>query len=205
MEVPKYMWKCQSPHGSGEVHIKVQKSTHNLKTPHRTGEILKCWILFFNFLNVFLMYLLCICCLFFAYFCVLFCLFFVIYFCLFSVYFSVFFLYFFCIFQHFLGAFSYFLALLPILICASCHKPRYWSTTDRYKATLLQGKQAQDTSLWFPYRFRAGRTVGKPRGHSLVQVPECGNEPNQSWESCTTIRQSGDQITQEKCYDFQEN
>ena len=37
-----------------------------------------------------------------------------------------------------------------------CHEPRYWSTTDQYKATLLQGKQAQDTSLWFPYRFRAG-------------------------------------------------
>ena len=39
----------------------------------------------------------------------------------------------------------------------------------------------------------------------LVQVPECGNKSNQAWESCTTIRQSGDQITQEKWYNFQEN
>ena len=29
----------------------------------------------------------------------------------------------------------------------SCHEPRYWSATDWYKATLLQGKQAQDASL----------------------------------------------------------
>ena len=67
-----------------------------------------------------------------------------------------------------------------------CHEPRYWSATDRYRATLLQGKQAQDASLWFPYRFRAGRTVGNSRGHSLVQSPECGNKFNQAWESCTT-------------------
>ena len=73
-----------------------------------------------------------------------------------------------------------------------CHELRYWSTMDQYKATLLQGKQAQDTFLWFPYRFRAGRTMGKSCGHCLVQVPECGNKPNQAWESCTTIRQSGD-------------
>ena len=67
-----------------------------------------------------------------------------------------------------------------------CHEPRYWSATDQYRATLLQGKQAQDVSLWFPYRFRAGRTTGNSRGHSLVQSPECGNEFNQAWESCTT-------------------
>ena len=88
---------------------------------------------------------------------------------------------------------------------ATYHEPRYWSATDQYKATLLQGKQAQDAPLWFPYRFRAGQTVGKSRGHCLVQVPECGNKSNQACESCTTIRQSGDQITQEKWYDFQEN
>ena len=87
----------------------------------------------------------------------------------------------------------------------SCHEPRYWSTTDWYKATLLQGKQAQDTSLWFPYSLGARRTTGKSRGHPLDQVPECGNEANQGWESYTTIRQSGDQITKEKWYDFQEN
>ena len=46
--------------------------------------------------------------------------------------------------------------------------------------------------------------MGNSRGHSLVQVPECGNEFNQAWESCTTTKQSGDQITQEKWYDFQE-
>ena len=73
-----------------------------------------------------------------------------------------------------------------------CHEPRYWSATDQYKATLLQGKQVQDVSLGFPYRFRAGRTVGNSRGHCLVQVPECGNKSNQAWESCTTIGQSGD-------------
>ena len=67
-----------------------------------------------------------------------------------------------------------------------CHKPRYWSTMDQYRATLLQRKQAQDASLWFPYRFRAGWTAGNSRGHSLVQSPECGNEFNQAWESCTT-------------------
>ena len=70
--------------------------------------------------------------------------------------------------------------------CFNCHEPRYWSTTDRYRATLLQGKQVQDASLWFPYKFRAGRTAGNSRGHSLVQSPECGNESNQAWESCTT-------------------
>ena len=57
----------------------------------------------------------------------------------------------------------------------------------------------------FPTGLGAGQTAGKTRGHSLVQVPEYGNEPNQAWESCTTIGQSGDQITQEKWYDFQEN
>ena len=67
-----------------------------------------------------------------------------------------------------------------------CHEPRYWSATDRYRATLLQGKQVQDASLWFPYRFRAERSAGNSRGHSLVQSPECGNEFNQAWESCTT-------------------
>ena len=67
-----------------------------------------------------------------------------------------------------------------------CHEPRYWSATDQYRATLLQGKQAQDASLWFPYRFRAGWTTGNSRSHSLVQSPECGNEFNQEWESCTT-------------------
>ena len=35
-------------------------------------------------------------------------------------------------------------------------------------------------------QIRAGRTVGNSRGHSLVQSPECGNEFNQAWESCTT-------------------
>ena len=67
----------------------------------------------------------------------------------------------------------------------SCHEPRYWFTMDRYKDTLLQGKQAQDASLWFPYRFRARRTAGNLHGHSLVQVPECGNEFKQAWENCT--------------------
>ena len=67
-----------------------------------------------------------------------------------------------------------------------CHEPRYWSATDRYRATLLQRKQVQDASLWFPYRVRAGRTAGNSCGHSLVQSPECGNEFNQAWESCTT-------------------
>ena len=38
-----------------------------------------------------------------------------------------------------------------------CHEPRYWSATDRYRATLLQGKQAQDASLCFPYRLGPGR------------------------------------------------
>ena len=32
-----------------------------------------------------------------------------------------------------------------------CHEPRYCSVMDRYKTTLSQGKQVQDTSLWFPY------------------------------------------------------
>ena len=68
----------------------------------------------------------------------------------------------------------------------TCHEPRYWSATDRYRVTLLQRKRAQDASLWFPYRFRAGRTTGISRGHSLVQSPECGNKFNQAWESCTT-------------------
>ena len=57
----------------------------------------------------------------------------------------------------------------------------------------------------FPTGLGAGQTMGISRGHSLVQVPECGNKPNQAWESCTTTRQSGDQITQEKWDDFQEN
>ena len=86
-----------------------------------------------------------------------------------------------------------------------CHKPRYWSATDRYRATLLQGKQAQDMSLWFPYRFMGGQTAGNSRGHSPVQSPKCGNEFNQAWESCTTTGWSGDHITQEKWYDFQGN
>ena len=67
-----------------------------------------------------------------------------------------------------------------------CHEPRYWSAMDQYKATLSQGKQAQDVSLWFPYRLRTGRTVGNSHGHSFVQTPECGNKFNQAWESCTT-------------------
>ena len=50
-----------------------------------------------------------------------------------------------------------------------------------------------------------GQTAGNSHGHSLVQVPECGNEFNQAWESCTTTGRSGDQINQEKWYDFQEN
>ena len=33
---------------------------------------------------------------------------------------------------------------------------------------------------------RAGRTAGNSRDHSLIQPPECGNEFNQAWESCTT-------------------
>ena len=69
-----------------------------------------------------------------------------------------------------------------------CHEPRYWSTMDRYRCTLLQGKQAQDASLWIPYRIRAGRTAGNSRSHSLVQPPQCGNVFNQAWESCTTTR-----------------
>ena len=85
-----------------------------------------------------------------------------------------------------------------------CHKPRYWSVTDWYKATLLQGKQVQDTSLWFPYQLRRRRTTGNSHSYSLVQVPECGNEFNQAWESCTTNRWSGDQITHAKWYNFQE-
>ena len=88
---------------------------------------------------------------------------------------------------------------------AMCHEPRYWSAMDWYRVTLLQRKRAQDTSLWFPYRFRAGRTAGNSHGHSLVQSPECGNEFNQAWESCTTTGWSGDHITQEKWYDFQGN
>ena len=40
----------------------------------------------------------------------------------------------------------------PRLDHAYCHEPRYWSAMDRYRATLLQGKQVQDVSLWFPYR-----------------------------------------------------
>ena len=75
----------------------------------------------------------------------------------------------------------------PAAVAATrCHEPRYWSATDQYRATLLQGKRVQDTSLWFPYKVRAGRTAGNSRGHSLVQSPECGNEFNQAWESCTT-------------------
>ena len=74
---------------------------------------------------------------------------------------------------------------------------------DRYKATVLQGKQVQDASLGFPYRLRPRQTMGNSHGHSLVQVPECGNEFNQAWESCTTIGQSGDRITHEKWYNFQ--
>ena len=61
-----------------------------------------------------------------------------------------------------------------------CHEPRYWSMTDQYNATLLQGKQVQDMSLWFPYQLRPGQTVGNSHGHSLVQVSECGNELYQS-------------------------
>ena len=34
---------------------------------------------------------------------------------------------------------------------------------------------------------------------------ECGNKFNQAWESCTTTGRSGDQMIQEKWYDFQEN
>ena len=76
-----------------------------------------------------------------------------------------------------------------------CHEPRYWSAMDWYKATLLQGKQAQDMSLGYPCRLRPRWTMGNSCGHSLVQFPECGNKSNQAWESCTTIRQSGDRIT----------
>ena len=57
---------------------------------------------------------------------------------------------------------------------------------------------------WFPYRLRAGRTAGNSRGHSFLQAPECGNEFNQAWESCTTTGWSGDHITQKKWHDFQE-
>ena len=91
-----------------------------------------------------------------------------------------------------------FLKLATLSVWVRCHKPRYWSTMDQYKATLLQEKQVQDTSLWFPYQLRPRQTTGNSRDHSLVQVPECGNKFNQAWESCTTIRRSGDQITQEK-------
>ena len=73
-----------------------------------------------------------------------------------------------------------------LLFSTMCHEPRYWSTMDQYKAILSQRKQVQDVSLWFPYRLRAGRTMGSSSGHSLVQSPECGNEFNQAWESCTT-------------------
>ena len=86
-------------------------------------------------------------------------------------------------------------SLTPLLVFSShiqCHEPRYWSATDQYKATLLQGKQAQDMPLWFPYQLRPRWAVGNSRGHSLVQVPECGKKSNQAWESCTTIRRSGD-------------
>ena len=76
---------------------------------------------------------------------------------------------------------------------------------DRYKATLLQGKQAQDASLGFPYWLRPGQTAGNSHGYSLVQIPECGNKFNQAWESGTTTGRSGDQITQEKWYNFQRN
>ena len=51
--------------------------------------------------------------------------------------------------------------LPPPLIDPGCHKPRYWSAMDRYRATLLQRKQVQDMSLWFPYRFRAGWTTDR--------------------------------------------
>ena len=85
----------------------------------------------------------------------------------------------------------------------SCHEPRYWPATDQYRSTLLQGKQVQDMSLWFPNWFKPGWTTGNSCSHPLVQVPECGNESNQAWESCTTIGRSGDQITYEKWYNFQ--
>ena len=48
-----------------------------------------------------------------------------------------------------------------IVSIGSCHEPRYWSAMDWYKDTLLQEKQVQDVSLWFPYRFRAGWTTEK--------------------------------------------
>ena len=78
--------------------------------------------------------------------------------------------------------------ILDKCIYGRCHEPRYWSATDRYRVTLSQRKRARDVSLRFPYRFRAGQTAGNSRGHSLVQSPECGNEFNQAWESCTTTR-----------------
>ena len=93
----------------------------------------------------------------------------------------------------------------PSTLSSTCQKPRYWSAMDRYKATLSQGKQVQDVSLWFPYRPRAGWTMGNSCGHSFVQTPECGNKFNQAWESCTTTGWSGDHITQEKWYNFQGN
>ena len=68
-----------------------------------------------------------------------------------------------------------------------------------------KGKQVQDVSLWFPYWHRPRQTAGNSCGHSLIQVPECGNKFNQAWESCTTIGQSGDCITHEKWYNFQGN
>ena len=68
-----------------------------------------------------------------------------------------------------------------------------------------KGNKHRTRPFDFPTGLGARRTAGNSRGHSLVQSPECGNEFNQAWESCTMTGWSGDHITQEKWYDFQGN
>ena len=73
------------------------------------------------------------------------------------------------------------------------------------KPPCYKGNKCRTCPFGFPADLGLDRPQENSHGHSLVQVPECGNEFNQAWESCTTTGQSGDQITQEKWYDFQEN
>ena len=78
---------------------------------------------------------------------------------------------FFAAYSHFLWLTCHYWAQMIIDITPRgshhCHEPGYWSMMDQYKVTLLQGKQAKDVSLWFPYRLRAGRSMGNSHGHSL--------------------------------------
>ena len=81
--------------------------------------------------------------------------------------------------------------VLSRVLQEGCHEPRYWSTTDQYKATLSQGKQAQDAPLWFPYRLRAGQTTGKSRGHSLFNPQSVGTS---STKQGKVVPQLDDQV-----------